>query len=68
MILIFKSLFYIYCTGDYSAEIYDLVLRLGFESNEIAYVDDSKTVLKGLSYKCKLYSFDEFLVFGIKMI
>ena len=61
MTLIFKSLFYIYCAGDYSAEIYDLILRLGFNSNEIAYLDDSKTVLKELSYKCKLYSFDKFL-------
>ena len=52
---------YIYCAGNYSAEIYDLISRLGFNTKEIAYIDDSKISLKELSYEAKLYSFEKLI-------
>jgi sugar O-acyltransferase (sialic acid O-acetyltransferase NeuD family) len=54
-------LIYIYCAGNYSAEIYDLVIRLGFDQTKIAYIDDSKEVLDELSYEGKIYSFEKFI-------
>ena len=52
---------YIYCAGNYSAEIYDLIIRLGFDKSNIAYIDDSKKVLDQLSYEGKIYSFEKFI-------
>ena len=52
---------YIYCAGSYSAEIHDLVTRLGFVNNEIAYVDDYKSKLDENSYKAEIFSFKKLL-------
>ena len=52
---------YIYCAGSYSAEIHDLVTRLGFINKEIAYVDDYKTELDKYSYEGEIFSFKKLL-------
>ena len=52
---------YIYCAGKYSAEIHDLITRLDFENREIAYVDDSKTVLDESSYKANIFTFKKLI-------
>ena len=52
---------YIYCAGAYSAEIYDLIIRLGFKNEEISYIDDTKLVFEELSYKSKILSFEKLI-------
>lgn len=52
---------YIYCAGTYASEIHDLITRLDFHKDEIAYVDDSKTELEEFSYQAKIFSFKELL-------
>ena len=52
---------FIYCAGKYSAEIHDLITRLGFNKRDIAYVDDSKTVLDELSYKANIFTFEKLI-------
>ena len=52
---------YIYCAGKYSAEIHDLITRLGFKNKEIAYVDDSKTCLEEFSYEGDILKFKKFI-------
>ena len=37
--LYLKILIYIYCAGSYSAEIYDLIIRLGFKNEEIKLIN-----------------------------
>jgi len=54
-------LIYIYCAGNYSAEIFDLIIRLGFNQSNIAYIDDTKTFQDELSYEGKIYSFEKFI-------
>ena len=52
---------YIYCAGTYASEIYDLITRLDFHKDEIAYVDDSKTELEEFSYEAKIFSLKELI-------
>jgi sugar O-acyltransferase (sialic acid O-acetyltransferase NeuD family) len=52
-------LIFIYCAGSYASEIYDLITRLDFNSQTISYVDDSKKDLEKLSYKGRIYNFEE---------